>query len=160
MQDDKDDGARWLASAGYADPERIAIFGYSYGGFAAFAAAVREGGPFKYAIAGAGVSDLTKLSRTWSENNRQRYLQGRTVRGMNPIDNVDKLAMPILIIHGDRDVRVPIGHSRSFYRKIADKEKARLVEIKDMPHSLPWTPAQKEEMLNAVGDFLDADCRL
>ncbi len=160
MQDDKDDGARWLASAGYADPERIAIFGYSYGGFAAFAAAVREDGPFKCAIAGAGVSDLTKLSRTWSENNRQRYLQGRTVRGMNPIDNVDKLAMPILIIHGDRDVRVPIGHSRSFYRKIADKEKARLVEIKDMPHSLPWTPAQKEEMLNAVGDFLDADCRL
>ena len=79
---------------------------------------------------------------------------------MNPIDNVDKLAMPILIIHGDRDVRVPIGHSRSFYRKIADKEKARLVEIKDMPHSLPWTPAQKEEMLNAVGDFLDADRRL
>ena len=41
MQDDKDDGARWLATRGIADPDRIAIYGYSYGGFAAMAARVR-----------------------------------------------------------------------------------------------------------------------
>ena len=38
MQDDKDDGAAWLVEQGIADPERMAIFGYSYGGFAAAAA--------------------------------------------------------------------------------------------------------------------------
>lgn len=61
MQDDKDDGAAWLVSEGIAAPDRIAIFGYSYGGFAAMAAAVREDGPFKCAIAGAGVSNLARI---------------------------------------------------------------------------------------------------
>ena len=43
MQDDKDDGAAWLVAEGIADPKRMAIFGYSYGGFAAVAAGVAAG---------------------------------------------------------------------------------------------------------------------
>jgi dipeptidyl aminopeptidase/acylaminoacyl peptidase len=42
MQDDKDDGAAWMVDQGYADEDKIAIFGYSYGGFAAFSAATRS----------------------------------------------------------------------------------------------------------------------
>ena len=42
MQDDKDDGAQWLIDQNIAKPGRIAIFGYSYGGYAAFAASVTE----------------------------------------------------------------------------------------------------------------------
>ena len=38
MQDDKDDGAKWLVSQNIAKPDRIAMFGYSYGGYSAFAA--------------------------------------------------------------------------------------------------------------------------
>ena len=40
MQDDKDDGAKWLISEKLADPKRIAMFGFSYGGYSAFAASV------------------------------------------------------------------------------------------------------------------------
>ncbi|MEX6632645.1 alpha/beta hydrolase family protein [Hyphococcus lacteus] len=160
MQDDKDDGADWLVANGYAGADRMAIFGYSYGGFAAFAASVRKDGPFQCAIAGAGVADLTRLGRLWSDNNLQRYLQGRTVKGMNPMENADEIAMPILILHGDRDVRVPISHSQRFYGKVSDKTKAKLVEIEDMPHSLPWTPAQKKLMLESIDEFLRTDCQL
>ena len=99
-------------------PERIAIFGYSYGGFAAFAASVRANGPFKCAIAGAGVSNLTRIGGNWSENRQQRALQGRTVKGMDPQENTAKLAMPILIYHGDRDVRVPLYHATDFYNSV------------------------------------------
>ncbi|WP_411816693.1 alpha/beta hydrolase family protein [Hyphococcus sp. DH-69] len=158
MQDDKDDGAAWMVDLGYADPDRIAILGYSYGGFAAFAAAVREDSPYQCAIAGAGVADLTRLSRVWSDNSLQRYLQGRTVKGMNPMENTDKITMPILILHGDRDVRVPISHSQRFYGKVEGKAPAKLVEIDDMPHSLPWTPAQKKLMLDEIEAFLTSEC--
>ena len=87
MQDDKDDGANWMVKEGYASKDRIAIFGYSYGGFAAFAASVRPGGPFKCAIAGAGVSNLTRIANNWGENRLQRAYQGRTVKGMDPQQN-------------------------------------------------------------------------
>src|SRR5690606_21278656 len=72
MQDDKDDGAAWLVKEGSADPDRIAIFGYSYGGFAAAAAAVRPDSPYQCAISGAPVTDLARIGRAWSDNFVQR----------------------------------------------------------------------------------------
>ncbi|WP_031551036.1 alpha/beta hydrolase family protein [Parvularcula oceani] len=160
MQDDKDDGAQWLVEQGIADPDRIAIFGYSYGGFAAMAATVREDGPFRCAIAGAGVSNLERIGRGWSDNRLQRILQGRTVRGMDPLENADKANIPILIYHGDRDVRVPLFHAKDFYDRVKDRVDAELLVVDDMPHSLPWWPEQHEETLAAIEGFLADDCEM
>ncbi|HEX5007218.1 MAG TPA: prolyl oligopeptidase family serine peptidase, partial [Hyphomonadaceae bacterium] len=161
MQDDKDDGANWMVKEGYAAKDRIAIFGYSYGGYAAFAASVRPGGPFKCAIAGAGVSNLTRIGNNWSENRQQRAFQGRTVKGMDPQQNVSKLAMPILIFHGDRDVRVPLFHSTDFYNSVKHTNKAKLVILKDMGHQLDkWTADNSRESLKVIEDFLTNDCKL
>ncbi|WP_018998467.1 alpha/beta hydrolase family protein [Hirschia maritima] len=160
MQDDKDDGAAWLVSEGIAAPERIAIFGYSYGGFAAMAATVRENGPFKCAIAGAGVSNLTRIGNNWSDNRIQRAYQGRTVKGMDPLKNTDKANIPILIYHGDRDVRVPLHHATSFHNKIKDKVNSKLVVIDDMKHSMLWEPEHHRISLSAIEEFLRDDCQL
>jgi dipeptidyl aminopeptidase/acylaminoacyl peptidase len=158
MQDDKDDGAAWLVEEGIADPDRIAIFGYSYGGFAAIAATVREDGPFQCAIAGAGVSDLTRLGNNWSDNRLQRIIQGQTVTGMDPMRNTERANIPILLYHGDRDVRVPLFHSRNFYNAIEDRVDAELLVVEDMPHSLPWYPRHHRETLAAIERFLADDC--
>lgn len=160
MQDDKDDGAAWLVSEGIAAPDRIAIFGYSYGGFAAMAAAVRENGPFKCAIAGAGVSNLARIGRNWSEDRVQRAFQGRTVKGMDPLKNAEKASIPILIYHGDRDVRVPLYHATDYYDAIKDRTDAELLIIKDMKHSLPWWPEHHVESLTAIERFLRDVCKL
>lgn len=161
MQDDKDDGAAWLVKEGYAAKDRIAIYGYSYGGFAAFAASVRANGPFKCAIAGAGVSNLTRIEDNWSENRQQRSFQGRTVRGMDPQQNTAKLAMPILIFHGDRDVRVPLYHATDFYNSVKSTGKAKLVVLKDMGHQMDkWTPENIRGVFSAIDDFLVNDCKL
>ena len=61
MQDDNDDSVKWLADQHITDPKRVAIFGYSYGGYAALAASVRPNGPFQCAISGAGAGDLTRF---------------------------------------------------------------------------------------------------
>jgi dienelactone hydrolase len=160
MQDDKDDAAAWLIEQGYADEDNIAIFGYSYGGFAAMAAVVREGGPFKCAIAGAGVANLTRLGQSWSQDRLLRAVQGRTVTGMDPVDNADKANIPVLIYSGDRDVRVPIFHSESFYEAVEDRVPAKFLTIPDMPHSLPWYPEHHRQTLAAIEDFLANDCAM
>ena len=158
MQDDNDDAAKWLVSQGIADPERLAIFVYSYGGFAATAASVREGGPFQCAIAGAPVTDLGRLGISWSENRLQRLLQGRTVRGMDPMRNAGKANIPILLYVGDRDVRTPKLHAESFYQEARKHVPAKLEIIPDMPHSLPWYYRHHETTLGLIERFLADDC--
>lgn len=156
MQDDNDDGARWLIEQGIADKDRIAIFGYSYGGFAAVAATVRPGGPYKCAIAGAPVADLSRLGVAWSDNRLQRILQGKTVTGMDPMRNTDKADIPILLYVGDRDVRTPSWHAENFYKGVKDHVPARFELIPDMPHSLPWYPRHHLKTLGLIEDFLNS----
>lgn len=157
MQDDKDDGAQYLVDQGIADPDKMAIFGYSYGGFAAFAATVRENSPYQCAISGAGVSNLSLFNRLWSSNRIQRIVQGNTLAGMDPSKNTEKANIPILVYHGDRDVRVPIEEGRGFYNAVRNRVNAKFVEIKDMPHSLPWWPDHHRQSLKAIDDWLKSD---
>ena len=62
MQDDLDDAVKWLIAQHVADPKRVAIFGYSYGGYAALAASIRPNGLYQCAISGAGAGDLRARS--------------------------------------------------------------------------------------------------
>lgn len=158
MQDDKDDGAAWLVKEGIADPERLVIFGYSYGGFAAAAAVVRPDSPYQCAISGAPVTNLARLGNRWSESRLQRLLQGRTVKGMDPMQNVDKANVPVLLYVGDRDVRTPAFHARDFYNGVKDRVPAKFELIPDMPHSLPWYPRHQQQTLKLIEDFLAGPC--
>jgi pimeloyl-ACP methyl ester carboxylesterase len=158
MQDDKDDGAAWLVEQGIADRDRIAIFGYSYGGFAAAAAVVRPNSPYQCAISGAPVTDLARLGTNWSSNRLQRILQGKTVTGMDPMDNTDKASLPVLLFVGDRDVRTPAWHAKNFYKAVKDTVPAKLEIIEDMPHQLPWYYSHYEIILNLMEDYLAKDC--
>ncbi|MFA6986273.1 MAG: prolyl oligopeptidase family serine peptidase, partial [Arenimonas sp.] len=158
MQDDKDDGAAWLVQQGIADPKRIAIFGYSYGGFAAAAATVRPNGPFQCAISGAPVTDLARIGTSWSENRVQRASQGRTVKGMDPMRNTDKASIPVLLFVGDRDVRTPSFHAENFYNAVKGKVPAKFELIPDQSHSLPWYYRHQQTSLKLIEDFLRDDC--
>ena len=158
MQDDKDDGAAWLVKQGIADPQRLAIFGYSYGGFAAAAATVRPNSPYQCAISGAPVTDLAKIGMSWSDNRLQRILQGNTVKGLDPMQNTAKASIPILLYVGDRDVRTPAFHARGFFNAIKGTVPAKFELIPDMPHSLPWYPSHQLQTLKLIEDFLRKDC--
>ncbi|HEX9944901.1 MAG TPA: alpha/beta fold hydrolase, partial [Thermoanaerobaculia bacterium] len=85
MQDDKDDGVKWLIAQGIAAPDRVAMHGYSYGGYAAFAAGVRPNGLYQCAIAGAGVAELASFQRDTFENRFIREFQNPTIKGLNPL---------------------------------------------------------------------------
>ena len=160
MQDDKDDGAAWLVKEGIADPKRIAIMGYSYGGFAAAAAVVRPNSPYVCAISGAPVTNLARVGNNWSENRLQRVVQGWTVKGMDPMKNTDKANIPVLLYVGDRDVRTPSWHARDFYNAVKGKVPAKFELIPDQPHSFPWYPRHQQRGFELMDAFLANECGL
>lgn len=159
MQDDKDDGAAWLVKKGLADKDRLAIFGYSYGGYAAMVAAVRKDSPYQCAIAGAGLSELRTFDKLTYENHFLRYFQNPTVAGLSPLDHAKEAHLPILIFHGDRDQRVPVEQSRKFYEalKSAGKE-VEYIEITDLWHSFPWWPQHQYAILENLENYLATQC--
>jgi dipeptidyl aminopeptidase/acylaminoacyl peptidase len=101
---------------------------------------------------------LTRVGNSWSQDRLQRIYQGRTVKGMDPMHNTDKASIPILLIHGDRDVRVPLFHSQDFYNAVRGRVPAELVVIPDMPHSLPWYPAHYRTLLSSLETYLKTGC--
>merc|ERR1711916_107889 len=110
-----------------------------------FAVSVRPNSPYQCAIAGAGVSNLQKIANNWGSNRIQRIYQGNTVKGMDPLQNTDKINIPIMIYHGDYDVRVPLFHSRDFYNAVKDRQPGtEYFVLKEMGHqSNKWLPEHK-----------------
>lgn len=159
MQDDKDDGAKWLVSEKLADPRRMAMFGFSYGGYAAFAAAVRPNDLYKCAIAGAGVSDIERIWAKFYTNPFFKERQEPTVRGLSPLTQADKIKIPIMVYHGDRDQTVPLNQSQLFVDRA--KSAGKPVEyhvLKDYGHGPAWTRQTMTQQLSLISDYLKTGC--
>lgn len=122
MQQDIIDAVRWAIGEGIADPKRICVFGGSYGGYTALMQPIRAPDLYRCAISYAGVSDL----RVQAERSDTRRLKaGRAfldqawntnddayVKANSPIDNMDKFNVPVFIIHGEDDKRVPLQNAK------------------------------------------------
>lgn len=159
MQDDKDDGAKWLAEQKLIDPKRVAMFGFSYGGYSAFAAAVRPNGLYKCAIAGAGVSDIERIWARFFTNPFFRQRQEPTVRGLSPLTQADKIQIPIMVYHGDRDQTVPLIQSELFVDKAkAAKKPVEYHVLADYAHGPAWTRQTNAKQLSLISDYLRTGC--
>src|SRR4029077_14505845 len=108
---------RWLVKEGMADPKKLAIVGWSYGGYAALQSAVVDSGVFKAVVAIAPVTDLAALReerRRWSDYSLIAEVVGDRphVREGSPAANAGKIKVPVLLFHGAMDANVDISHSR------------------------------------------------
>ena len=163
MQDDKDDGALHLIKEGMADPDRIAMFGWSYGGYAALIAASRTPQIYQCVIAGAAVTD------TQYQVNHYRYQISGASRteqlsmwddSISPINEVSKVNIPILMIHGDVDQRVPLTHAKKYLKEL-DKHKKpyKYVELKGADHfSNTLFHNHQKTLFTSMIDYLENDC--
>ncbi|MBK6982372.1 MAG: S9 family peptidase [Betaproteobacteria bacterium] len=159
MQDDKDDGAKWMIEQGIALRGRIAMFGFSYGGYSAFAASIRPHGLYKCAIAGAGVSDIKQIWAQFYTNPFFRERQAPTVEGLNPVDRAGAIQIPIMVYHGDRDQVVPLVQSDWFVSKAkGSKQPVVYHEIADYAHGPAWTRKIMGDQLRHIEDYLLRDC--
>ncbi|MCH7834012.1 MAG: S9 family peptidase [Proteobacteria bacterium] len=163
MQDDKDDGAMYLVEQGLADPDRMAMFGWSYGGYAALVAASRTPQIYQCVIAGAAVSDPLMQVNYYRFQMRgaQREEQLRMWDdSVSPLKEVEKVNVPILLIHGDVDQRVPPEHARK-YRKLLDRynKNYKFVELKGADHfGTTLFYNHQITLYTAMIDFLKNDC--
>lgn len=159
MQDDKDDGAQWMIDQKIAQPGHIAMFGFSYGGYSAFAASVRPNGLYKCAIAGAGVSDIKKIWSRFYTNPFFRQAQAPTVAGLNPVDKAGEMKIPLMVYHGDRDRTVPIEQSEWFVNKARGSgQPVEFHAIADYAHGPAWTRAIMGDQLRLIDDYLGKGC--
>ena len=160
MQDDNDDAAKYLASQGLAAADRIAIFGYSYGGYAAMAASIRPNGLYQCAISGAGAPEIRRFQNRTYDNRFLREFQRPTVGGVDLLDNASKASIPIFVYHGDRDTTVEIEQSERFVAALkAAGRPHRYLAIKDMGHQFNlMTPAHVETQLVEIEKYLTTEC--
>ena len=161
MQDDNDDAALYLVEKGLADKDKLAIFGWSYGGYAAFAGSMRDDNIYQCSIAGAGVTDLNRITATLFGASRfGRIFQAPTVKGVSPIEHVEKVNVPLLIIHGDIDQRVPIEQSRLFVDELKKLDKDfKYIELEGADHfSNTLYYRHKTEFYGALLDWLKNKC--
>lgn len=124
MQTDLSDGVQFLAADGVIDPKRVCIVGASYGGYAALAGAASDIPTYRCAASFGGLSDLGRFV-SWSKAKRgqdafrywTRFMGAEENRAavlaqISPASRVDKIAIPVLLIHGKDDSVVPVEQSQ------------------------------------------------
>ena len=116
MQDDVTDATRWAIAQGIADPQRLCIYGASYGGYAALEGAVKEPELYKCAIGYLGVYDLPLMyhdgdihESKFGRNYLKRQMGDDMVElaKRSPINQLDALKAHVMLVVGGRDQRVP-----------------------------------------------------
>lgn len=142
MQDDLTDSVRWAISQGIADKNRICIYGASYGGYAALMSVVREPDLYKCTVGYVGVYDLDaqRDADFMAHESGRSYLNDaypttKSERNaQSPAYGVERIKAPILLVHGEKDVRVPIKNMHfliSQLAKVGKKPDDVIVEKKE-----------------------------
>lgn len=156
---DVNDAGRHLVASGITQPGKLAIVGWSYGGYAALQSAVLDPMLFKAIVAVAPVTDLDALreeSRGYTNYNLvDRYIgRGPEVRAGSPAQNASGIVAPVLMFHGDMDVNVGIRQSRLMKDRLSGAGKdVTLIEFKGLDHQLDDSAA-RTRMLETSDAFL------
>jgi len=119
MQDDLSDGTRWAIDQGVADPQKICIYGASYGGYAALMGAAREPALYRCAAGYVGIYDLPRMVddgsadsasvRTWM---KEWIGSEAELAAVSPVNLADRIKVPVFLAAGGKDTRAPQVHTQ------------------------------------------------
>jgi dipeptidyl aminopeptidase/acylaminoacyl peptidase len=159
--------AAYLKTLPYVDPDRLAVFGGSYGGFMTFVAATKKPDLWRAAVAWVGISDLHRM---WDESKEHfRYFLREQMgdpekdrdlwRDRSAIEFADQLRAKLLMVHGVNDPRCPVSQSRIFREKLLSLGKREgedfdYVELTDEGHGSADIQ-QKIRTFTILADYLD-----
>ncbi|MGV9800734.1 S9 family peptidase [Mycobacterium sp. NPDC003449] len=168
MHDDLIDAVDWAVKQGYADRDKVAIFGGSYGGYATLVGVTFTPDVFAAAIDYVGISNLANFMRTlpnvarrFLATNWHRYVgdpddpaQEADMLARSPITKVDQIRTPLLVVQGANDSRVVQAESDNMVEAL----RARGVEVEymvkeDEGHGFV-NPDNSIDMYHAVERFL------
>ena len=171
-----------VVAAGIADPDRIGVMGQSYGGYSVFAL-LSQTDRFRAGVAVAGISDLTsnygsfdpsargypgiehERNDNWAEVDQfglrsAPWVDPTAYARVSPLTYVEKVNTPLLIVHGDLDIRgAPSQSERFFYALYQQGKTARLVRYGGESHGLEQSPANIRDIFERMTDWFDAYLR-
>ncbi len=156
------DGAKYLVEQGVADPARLCVVGWSYGGYAALMSGIEEPERYRCLVSIAGVTDpemlIDDLKHYMNKFAMQKFISRRdevTKRG-SPLKRASEIRAPVLLFHGDEDVNVRVRHSRKMAKTLErDKKSVEYIEYEDVEHSIRRN-GYRVDMLDRIGSFLDS----
>jgi dipeptidyl aminopeptidase/acylaminoacyl peptidase len=152
--------AKWLTAQGIADPNRVAILGWSYGGYAALQSAATESSLYKAVIAVAPVTDLSLL-----KEEAQFYVNadlvvkeigsGPHIQQGSPLRNAAAITAPVLLVHGKMDANVFYAQSQKMDAALRGAGKqSELISFDGLDHGLDDSNA-RTQMLTRIGELLE-----
>ena len=156
---DVTDGGRWLVSGQGADPAKLSIVGWSYGGYAALQSGVVAPDLFRAIVAIAPVTDLEQLRTEEGDTGggaiNARFIgTGPHIREGSPAQNAGAIKAPVLMFHGTFDQNVRVAQARTMKRELTAKGKrVELVEYPELGHGLE-TGEARADMLRKISAFL------
>jgi dipeptidyl aminopeptidase/acylaminoacyl peptidase len=155
-----------LVGEGVADSERLAVAGYSYGGYMT-AWTIGHTDRFRAAVVGAPVTNLESFHGTsdiglWFgsfEMGGDLVGHRETYRRLSPVHAADRVTTPTLILHGEADDRCPIGQGEEFFAALVAVGKApvELVRYPGQSHLFPWTgrPSHRVDFNRRVVEWVE-----
>jgi fermentation-respiration switch protein FrsA (DUF1100 family) len=169
MQTDLSDGLKFLAAQGTVDSNRACILGANYGGYAALAGISIQSGIYRCAVAVAGVSDPANFMQ-WVRRREhyddkaglrywERFLgvdkpSDKGLDAISPLKNADRIAVPVMLIHGRDDTTVPYDQSADLAKAMKQAGKpVQLVTLDKEDHYLSHG-ATRLQMLQSSVAFL------
>jgi dipeptidyl aminopeptidase/acylaminoacyl peptidase len=155
---DVDSATDFAVAQGWADPARLAIFGWSAGGFMT-SWTVTQTHRYKAAIEGAGITDWLSFIPTSdiAQVDYDMRLQEKSAEPFlefSAVMHADQVSTPLLILHGEADVRVPTFQGREFFVLLAERGKTvRMVTYPGSPH-FPKLAEQRRDVVNEIQGWL------
>jgi dipeptidyl aminopeptidase/acylaminoacyl peptidase len=155
---DVDSATDFAIAQGWADPSRLAIFGWSAGGFMT-SWTVTQTGRYKAAVEGAGITDWLSFIPTSdiAQVDYDRRLHEKDPAPLLRFSAVmfaDRVTTPLLILHGGADLRVPTFQAREFFVLLAERGKTvRMVTYPGSPH-FPVLAEQRRNVFTEIRDWL------
>ena len=152
--------ARHLVAEGIADPAKLVIVGWSYGGYAALQSAAVEPSLYKAAVAIAPVTDLSLLKRQANGFTNARLVADFVGKGDHltlgsPLKRAAEIKVPVLMVHGDMDANVGVARSTKMLDALQKNgTPAELIRYKELDDQLDDSSA-RVEMLTRMATFLD-----
>jgi dipeptidyl aminopeptidase/acylaminoacyl peptidase len=155
---DVDSATDYAVAQGWADPKKLAVFGWSAGGFMT-AWTVTQTNRYRAAVEGAGITDwlsFIPVSDIGQVDYDARYEEGDATPFLkfSAVMYADRVTTPLLILDGDADRRVPMLQGREFFILLAERHKTvRMVTYPGSPH-FPELIEQRRNVFQEVAAWL------
>ena len=170
LQDDITDGTRWAIAQGIADPHRIAIAGWSFGGYSALMGLIREPDLYRCGIDLSGVTDwraLIKYDLDISKDDKEEMADligdpekdAVDLDAISPVTQADKIKVPLLMIYSKDDRVVPFEQARLMRAAMEKAHKPfELVSKVNEGHGF-YTYDHRLELYKKIDQFLSANMK-